>query len=229
MNDYRITGGSGDVIITAIDEKDARRIYRQTHTEGETRRITAIAFVRENVPATKQQEREALEKIKALVAELGPQSYLATAFDGAFEDAETNIENDFAFSMKARFEDAEKRLREMGSVYNAAKMDAVHLQEQLTAAQEQLAEAQEEAEALRGKQLPVWLHSAVYSLAVTEIADARKQMEQSAETMAHFADSPQDIAFAAAVKSYRAAKERRGSCEQIVAGLETLTEKGGAA
>ena len=66
MNDYRITGGSGDVIITAIDEKDARRIYRQTHTEGETRRITAIAFVRENVPATKQQEREEIGRASCM-------------------------------------------------------------------------------------------------------------------------------------------------------------------
>lgn len=113
MNDYRITGGSGDVIITAIDEKDARRIYRQTHTEGETRRITAIAFVRENAPATKAQEREALEKIKAIVATLGPRSYIGTALDGCLVDAEVNIENDFGDSMKARWQDAEKRVAQV--------------------------------------------------------------------------------------------------------------------
>ncbi|MCM1150331.1 MAG: hypothetical protein NC319_09665 [Butyricicoccus sp.] len=226
MNAYKITyilnGTEHYDHITERTEKAAQKRLKGIYKDAE---IIDTELTSTEAQATKEQEREALEKIKALVAELGPQSYLATAFDGVFDDAETNIENDFAFSMKARFEDSEKRLREMGSVYNAAKMDAVHLQEQLTAAQEQLAEAQEEAEALRGKQLPAWLHSAVYSLAVMEIADTRKQMEQSAETMAHFADSPQDIAFAAAVKSYRAAKERRGSCEQIVAGLEALTEK----
>ena len=60
---------------------------------------------------------------------------------------------------------------------------------------------------------------------VEELAAAQKRMEQSAETMAYYAEAPQDIAFAEAVKSYRAAKERRGVCEQIVKGLEALTEE----
>ena len=42
--------------------------------------------------ATKQQERAALEKIRKIVAELGPDSYIATAFDGCFEDAEANVD-----------------------------------------------------------------------------------------------------------------------------------------
>lgn len=50
-------------------------------------------------------------------------------------------------------------------------------------------------------------------------------MEQAAETMAYYAEAPQDIAFAEAVKGYRAAKERREVCEQIVKGLEALTEE----
>ena len=120
--------------------------------------------------------------------------------------------------MKARVESAEEKLREMGDEYNALKRDAARLEAERDA-------AREETEALRGKQLPVWLHSAIHSLAVTEIANARKRMEESAETMADLADAPQDIAFAAAVKNYRATKERRETCEQIVAGLEDLTEK----
>lgn len=54
--------------------------------------------------ATKEQEREALAKIKAIVEALGQDSYIATAFDGCFEIAEENIENDFACSMKQRVE-----------------------------------------------------------------------------------------------------------------------------
>ena len=49
---------------------------------------------------TKEQERKALEKIKKIVAELGQDSYVGTAFDGCFELAESNIENDFADSAK---------------------------------------------------------------------------------------------------------------------------------
>ena len=50
----------------------------------------------EPVIATKGQEREALQQIKALVADLGPNSYIATAFRGVFDIAEENIENDFS-------------------------------------------------------------------------------------------------------------------------------------
>lgn len=49
--------------------------------------------------ATKEQERNALEKIKKIVAELGNDSYIATAFNGAFDLAERNIEEDAAYSV----------------------------------------------------------------------------------------------------------------------------------
>lgn len=45
---------------------------------------------------TKQQEREALDKIRKIVDELGDDSYIATAFNGVLEIAEINIDNDWA-------------------------------------------------------------------------------------------------------------------------------------
>ena len=117
MNEYKVLeiSGSGEltVNITAISEKDARRIFRERYTGTGQREIT-VTLVRENVPATKQQEREALEKIKAIVATLGPRSYVGTALDGCLVDAEVNIENDFGDSMKARWLHADAQL-------NAAK------------------------------------------------------------------------------------------------------------
>lgn len=59
---------------------------------------------------TKEQERKALEKIRKIVEELGENSYVGTAFEGCFEIAEENIEDDAAYSMKSRFEYSEKRL-----------------------------------------------------------------------------------------------------------------------
>jgi len=58
---------------------------------------------------TKEQERKALEQIRKIVAGLGEDSYIGIAFEGCFEVAEENIENDFACSMKQRAEAAEKR------------------------------------------------------------------------------------------------------------------------
>ena len=57
---------------------------------------------------TKEQERKALEQIRKIVDGLGVDSYIAAAFEGCFEIAEENIENDFACSMKQRAEGAEK-------------------------------------------------------------------------------------------------------------------------
>lgn len=62
---------------------------------------------------SKEQERKALEKIRKIVEELGEDSYIGTAFDGVFEDAEQNIEWDAAFSMKARLESADKQYKEL--------------------------------------------------------------------------------------------------------------------
>lgn len=55
---------------------------------------------------TKEMERKALEKIRKIVEELGEDSYIATAFEGCFEDAEYNIRDDAAYSMKARWDAA---------------------------------------------------------------------------------------------------------------------------
>lgn len=62
--------------------------------------------------ATKQQEREALKKIQEIVAGLGEDSYIMTAFAGCFELAERNIDDDAAFSMQERWERAEAEAKE---------------------------------------------------------------------------------------------------------------------
>lgn len=62
---------------------------------------------------TKMQEREALEKIKKIIDELGENSYVGTAFDGCFELAEENIEYDAAFSMKELLDTAKANVESL--------------------------------------------------------------------------------------------------------------------
>lgn len=150
---------------------------------GKEIEIDDTELVSTDANATKEQERETLEKIKAMVEELGPQSYLKTAFTGVYEVAEMNIEEDAAYSFPGRISLLEEQLREMGSKYNAAHSDAEVLRSQLDHAQEQV-------DALKGRQLPAWLQSAAYGLVVEELAAAQKRMEQSAETMAYYAEAP---------------------------------------
>lgn len=61
--------------------------------------------------ATKAEERKALEEIRRIVAGLGNDSYLAMAFDGCFEMAESNIENDFANNPKMSIENLQRDLK----------------------------------------------------------------------------------------------------------------------
>lgn len=59
---------------------------------------------------TKQQEHEALERIKNILADAGDDSYIGMAFTGCVEDAESNIENDWALSMASRWQSAESKV-----------------------------------------------------------------------------------------------------------------------
>lgn len=113
MNIYRISyttsdAETGTANITERSETAARKAFKAScKAIGRTiPDVTDIELVGEGAGATKQQERDTLAAIMQMVEELGPESYLKTAFEGCFEDAEQNIENDFAFSMKARYDSA---------------------------------------------------------------------------------------------------------------------------
>ena len=62
---------------------------------------------------TKDQERKALEKIKAIIQEAGPDSYLDMTFKGVLEQAADNIENDFSSNYMEMYEAAKKVISEM--------------------------------------------------------------------------------------------------------------------
>lgn len=68
--------------------------------------------------ATKDQERAALVKIRKIVRDLGEDSYVGTAFDGAFELAEENIENDAAFSCQGYIDTCHRLQRKAGNPSN---------------------------------------------------------------------------------------------------------------
>lgn len=222
MNSYKITyvvdeGETEQTYITERTEAAARKFFKKV---SDGREIVDVELYETDAQATKAQERETLEKIKAMVAELGPQSYLATAFDGAFEDAEQNIEFDAAFSMKARADSAEEKLREMGSEYNALKQDAARLEAERDAAREEL-------EALRGKQLPEQLRRDLLEMLAAEAQASRARMAEAADKMAVCAENPGCVLFKDSVARYRAEKARAEAMEQRAAELEAM--EGGAA
>lgn len=133
MNTYEITftrenGSTGKDRVTAANEKQARKDFREIYRHSSAT-ITDITIAAENVPASKQQERDALDQIRAIMDTLGPDSYLATAFAGCFEDAEENIKNDFACSMKQRLESAEAKRIEASSATTASSTSSRRVRE----------------------------------------------------------------------------------------------------
>ena len=232
MNSYKITyvvgeGETEQTYITERTEAAARRFFKKAN---DGREIVDVELYDTEAPATKAQEREALEKIKAMVAELGPQSYLKTAFEGVFEIAEMNIDEDAAYSFPGRVSLLEEQLKEMGSKYNAARSDVEVLNSQLDHVREQLAAAQEQIATLKRGHLPEELRRDLWVMTTTEAEASRARMAEAAEKMAVGADNPGCVLFKDAVTLYRAEKARAEAMEQRAAELDALEgEEGGAA
>ena len=221
MNSYKFTfhypeGSDETAFITERTEPTARKALLKRF--GKDIEITDSELHDTDVNATKEQEREAMEKIKAMVAELGPQSYLKTAFEGVFEVAEMNIDEDAAYSFPGRVSLLEEQLKEMGSKYNAARSDVEVLRSQLDHAQGQI-------DTLKRQQFPEELRRDLWVMVTTEAEASRARMAEAAEKMSVGADNPACVLFKDSVALYRAEKARAEAMEQRAAELDALEPK----
>lgn len=179
MNTYKISyqfPGSSyeDAVVTAPDQRAAEKAFKASFkgTGLKAPDIFNVELVAENTPATKDQEREALEKIKAILDTLGLDSYVGTAFEGCLEIAEENIENDFAFSMKQRVE--------------AAVVENSRLKERVKELEDKLAESEKDYEAA---------HAAAHLVADekdTEIQRLKTQVQELSEKLASAEEALED-------------------------------------
>lgn len=151
MNTYKIiftreNGTQGTDHFTVINERQARKDFGECYRHS-TATIISIELASTNTPATKQQERDTLEKIRKMVEQLGPDSYLATAFEGCFDLAAENIDNDWACSMADRARNAEKRVAELEDKLSEAVKDyeAAHAVAEIAKLKGQLKQIQETA------------------------------------------------------------------------------------
>ena len=173
MNTYKIiftreNGTQGTDHFTAANERQARKDFGECYRHS-TATIISIELASTNAPATKQQEREALDKIRKIVEQLGPDSYLATTFEGCFDLAAENINTDWACSMADRARRAEKRAEEAEEKRIEAELGYNRLVDKL-------AEAEKDYEAA---------HAAAHAVAEekdAEIAQLKAQLAQMQET-----------------------------------------------
>lgn len=179
MNTYKISyqfPGSSyeDAVVTAPDQRAAEKAFKASFkgTGLKAPDIFNVELVAENTPATKDQEREALEKIKAILDTLGLDSYVGTAFEGCLEIAEENIENNFAFSMKQRVE--------------AAVVENSRLKERVKELEDKLAESEKDYEAA---------HAAAHLVADekdAEIQRLKTQVQELSEKLASAEEALED-------------------------------------
>lgn len=134
---------------------------------------------------TKEQERKALAQIKEIVASLGEDSYIGTALEGCFEDAETNIENDWALSMKDRWMAADRRLNEANGTIEELQDKLAESEKDYEAAHataHQIAEEKDgEIQALKSRLLPDDDLADISRLLAKTLADLGKEVSDAAE------------------------------------------------
>ena len=173
--------------------------------------------------ATKEQELKALQQIRKIVSGLGDDSYIATAFEGCFEIAEENIQNDWACSMKQRAESAEHKLEVSEERINNLKARIDNLDRMY---QSTIAEQEQKIKQLKKCRLSPDDLECFRQLASAAEHEAEQAEKQSAEIIVHYADTPTDIAFQAAVKSNRAAANKRKAWAELRDRIETINNRG---
>ena len=151
---------------------------------------------------TKEQERKALEQIKKIVEGLGENSYIGTAFEGCFEVAEDNIENDFACSMKQRAEAAEKKAAKLELDNRDLRLAVVKAKE---TASKEITALQLRIEELGKKCIcPDDLTDCI-QLVEEHVAELDNKAKEAAGKIVAWADEPGCSLFIQAVKDHRSA------------------------
>ena len=224
MNTYKITAttASGETIantVVEVNESKARKAFREIYRHGESYTIDTVQLVGENTCATKQQERDAIEKIKAIIETLGPQSYVATALDGCLEIAESNIEYDFGESMKENAEDAKKKLTE-------AEKKIADLEKALDDAEKQRIELLERLDAITRCVLTPDDLTDCMALVDARRNEIDKDLEAAAAGIVKYADNPSSPDFKQAVKDHRRLDGEKTYCYNLAARLEAVQQAG---
>ena len=241
MNDYKVfykRPGEGDGhwdIVTEMSEDKAWKSFKNRH-KGDGSEITEVTLIQEDTTATKEQEREALAIIRRMVMDLGPTSYLRTAFAGCFEDAESNIENDFGDSMKARWQYTETQL-------DAAKAEIKVLKDELAESKKDYEAAHAANHALadeKDAEIAVLQARTLSADDLAEIAQmiADRALEygtdaaKAAERIVDAAENPESAEFQNAVIAHRAVKANLNHYSALLSRVNTaknaVVEMGGA-
>lgn len=134
---------------------------------------------------TKEQERQAIEKIRKIVEGLGENSYVGFAMEGVLELAEDNIREDTAYSMKKnaeiaweREDKAEKENKDLKKEVEDLKKTVEKREATISELNTELCNARAEAKA---NEIPEELVQEMYCMAYDKEAEADGKMEKDSD------------------------------------------------
>lgn len=162
---------------------------------------------------TKDQGRQAIEKIRKIVEGLGENSYVGFAMDGILELAEDNIREDTAYSMKERAEIAQKDARKAEKENKDLKAEIEDLKKTVEKRGATISELNTElcnvrAEA-KANEIPEELVQEMYCMAYDREAESIGKMERAADQMAAAIIAGEDVhGFAEEYKKQKANRSR---------------------
>lgn len=161
---------------------------------------------------TKEQERQAIEKIRKIVEGLGENSYVGFAMEGVLELAEDNIREDTAYSMKKnaeiaweRADKAEKENKDLKKMVEDLKKTVDKKGATISELNTELCNTRAEAKA---NEIPEELVQEMYCMAYDKEAEAGEKMERAADQMAAAIGNGTVHGFAEEYKKQKANRSR---------------------
>lgn len=171
---------------------------------------------------TKDQERQAIEKIRKIVEGLGENSYVGFAMEGVLELAEDNIREDTAYSMKKNAEIAWERADKAETENKDLKKEVEDLKKTVEKRGATISELNTElcntrAEA-KANEVPEELIQEMYCMAYDKEAESIGKMERAADQMTEATIAGEDAhGFA---EEYKKQKENRNRYRKVMEMLD---------
>ena len=164
---------------------------------------------------TKDQERQAIEKIRKIVEGLGENSYVGFTMDGVLELAKDNIREDTAYSMKESAEIAWERATKAEKENKELKKTVEKREATILELNTELCNARAEAKA---NEVPEELIQEIYCMAYDKEAESIGKMERAADQMTEATIAGEDAhGFA---EEYKKQKENRNRYRKVMEMLD---------
>ena len=218
----RLNGTQFTDTIYAADEKAARRDFNDIYRHADKPKIVSIVALGDGYAASKEQEREALAEIRRIISTLGDGSYIGTALQGCLEDAEENINNDFAVSMYGRWQEAEHRANRLEAELRNANNNVSAAKDAVTAAND-LADAYKTAldEAIAKSLTPDEIETLQHIVFEKRINNDSEN-SAAAKAIVENAEHPESEAFQTAVRKHRETTAIQAQLDALAERLTTI-------